>query len=177
MTETNTVKTGILDALGLGGADTGWFFIIVTLLLIVLIVIIIVLVSKMNDLKKRYIKFMQGSKAISLEDEIQDLISDVDGLKEDARAFSNDIDLLFKKHESALQKVGLIKYDAFKEMGGNMSFCLVLLDENDNGFVINSVHSSTGCYSYSKRIKNGKCDIDLSAEEQEALRRAVGKGE
>ena len=172
--DTNTTKKGILEILGLGNADTGWFFIVVTLLLAILLIVIIVLIVKMNDMKRRYQKFMQGSKAVSLEGEIQHLISDVDKLKRESRAYSNDIDLLFKKHEGALQKMGLVKYDAFKEMGGNMSFCLVLLDENDNGFVINSVHSSNGCYSYSKRIRNGKCDIDLSAEEQEALSRAIG---
>ena len=172
--DTNTTKKGILEILGLGNADTGWFFIVVTLLLAILLIVIIVLIVKMNDMKRRYQKFMQGSKAVSLEGEIQHLISDVDKLKRESRAYSNDIDLLFKKHEGALQKMGLVKYDAFKEMGGNMSFCLVLLDENDNGFVINSVHSSNGCYSYSKRIKNGTCDIDLSAEEQEAMRRAIG---
>lgn len=172
--DTTTAKKGILEILGLGNADTGWFFIIVTVLLIVLVVVIIVLITKMNEMKRRYQKFMMGSKAVSLEGEIQHLISDVEKLKRESRAYSNDIDLLFKKHEDAIQKMGLVKYDAFKEMGGNMSFCLVLLDENDNGFVINSVHSSNGCYSYSKRIKNGTCDIDLSAEEQEAMRRAIG---
>ncbi|MCR4585484.1 MAG: DUF4446 family protein [Lachnospiraceae bacterium] len=171
---TETAKKGILELLGLGNADTGWFFIVVTLLLVVLLIVLIVMIVKNNELKRRYQKFMQGSKAVSLEGEIQHLISDVEKLKKDSRAYANDIDLLFKKHESAIQKMGLVKYDAFKEMGGNMSFCLVLLDENDNGFVINSVHSSNGCYSYSKRIRNGKCDIDLSAEEQEAMRRAIG---
>ena len=172
--DTTTAKKGILEILGLGNADTGWFFIIVTVLLIVLVVVIIVLITKMNEMKRRYQKFMMGSKAVSLEGEIQHLISDVEKLKRESRAYSNDIDLLFKKHEDAIQKMGLVKYDAFKEIGGNMSFCLVLLDENDNGFVINSVHSSNGCYSYSKRIKNGTCDLDLSAEEQEAMRRAMG---
>ena len=171
---TNTGKTKILDALGMGNADTGWFFIIVTVLLVILLIVIIVMIAKHNDLKRRYNRFMLGSKAVSLEAEIQHLISDVEKLKRESRAYANDIDLLFKKHEGAIQKMGLVKYDAFKEMGGNMSFCLVLLDENDNGCVINSVHSSNGCYSYSKRIKNGTCDIDLSAEEQEAMRRAMG---
>jgi hypothetical protein len=172
--DTANTKKGILEILGLGNADTGWFFIIATVLLVVLLIVVIVMIVKLNDLQRRYRKFMTGSRALSLEDEIGRLISDVEKLKKESRAYANDIDLLFKKHEDAFQKLGLVKYDAFKEMGGNMSFCLVLLDENDNGFVINSVHSSNGCYSYSKRIKNGKCDIDLSAEEQEAMRRAIG---
>ena len=52
--------------------------------------------------------------------------------------------------------VGIIKYDAFQQMGGKLSFSLALLDENNNGFIINSVHSTEGCYSYTKEIKNGE---------------------
>ena len=100
--DTNTAKKGILEILGLGNADTGWFFIVVTLLLAILLIVIIVLIVKMNDMKRRYQKFMQGSKAVSLEGEIQHLISDVDKLKRESRAYSNDIDLLFKKHEGAM---------------------------------------------------------------------------
>ena len=80
-----------------------------------------------------------------------------------------DIKELFKKHETTFQKVGLVKYDAFTEMGGKLSFALALLDEKNNGFIINSVHSSEGCYSYTKEIRNGSCDISLGEEEREAL--------
>ena len=70
---------------------------------------------------------------------------------------------------------GLVKYDAFNQMGGQLSFSLALLDENNNGFIINSVHSSEGCYSYTKEIKLGQCAIDLGAEEAEALSIAMGE--
>ena len=58
-------------------------------------------------------------------------------------------------------------------MGGKLSYALAVLDENDNGYVINSVHSTDGCYSYAKQIEDGKSDIDLGTEEQQALQRAV----
>ena len=77
--------------------------------------------------------------------------------------------------ESAYQKMGLVKYDAFSQMGGQLSFCLVLLDGNNSGFMINSVHSTEGCYSYTKEIKNGKSAIDLGKEEAEALAMAMGE--
>ena len=82
---------------------------------------------------------------------------------------------LYKNMESAYQKMGLVKYDAFSQMGGQLSFSLALLDENNNGFIINSVHSSEGCYSYTKEIKLGQCAIDLGAEEAEALAMAMGE--
>ena len=58
-------------------------------------------------------------------------------------------------------------------MGGQLSFCIALLDENNNGFVMNSVHSTDGCYSYTKTIQEGECDISLGDEEQKALEMAV----
>ena len=72
------------------------------------------------------------------------------------------------------QKLGIVKYDAFKQMGGQLSFSLALLDENDNGFILNSVHSSEGCYSYTKEVRNGTCSISLGEEEQQALDMAMG---
>ena len=67
------------------------------------------------------------------------------------------------------QKVGLVKYDAFNEMGGKLSFSLALLNETDDGFVLNAVHSREGCYTYIKEIVEGHSFIVLAEEEQEAL--------
>ena len=75
--------------------------------------------------------------------------------------------------ESTFQKLGIIKYDAFNQMGGKLSFCVALLDENNNGFIINSVHSTEGCYSYTKQIIKGHSDIDLGKEERQALEMAM----
>ena len=66
-----------------------------------------------------------------------------------------------------------MKYDAFKQMGGKLSFSLALLNEINSGFIINSVHSSEGCYIYIKEIVAGLCDLDLSNEEKEALSQAM----
>ena len=81
----------------------------------------------------------------------------------------SDIRFLYKKLASTFQKVGIVKYDAFNQMGGQLSFSLALLDENNSGFILNCVHSTEGCYSYTKEIRNGSCDISLGEEEREAL--------
>ena len=70
--------------------------------------------------------------------------------------------------------MGIVKYDAFQQMGGQLSFCLALLDEDNNGFIINSVHSTEGCYSYTKEIREGESDVPLGKEEEEAMRIALG---
>ena len=73
------------------------------------------------------------------------------------------------------QKMGLVKYDAFNEMGGKLSFSLAMLDVKNNGFIINAMHTREGCYTYIKEIIDGNSVIVLSGEEQEALNNAMGE--
>ena len=83
-----------------------------------------------------------------------------------------NIKKLFSNMKFTFQKVGLIKYDAFHEMGGKLSFSLALLNETDDGFVMNAVHSREGCYTYIKEIIGGNSIITLADEEKEALKMA-----
>ena len=70
-------------------------------------------------------------------------------------------------------KYGVEKYDAFDDVGGKLSFVLVLLTADNDGFLINSMHSTNeGCYTYTKEIVNGEAFVILSEEEQQALEEA-----
>ena len=120
---------------------------------------------------------MTGKNALSLEEEITALFDDNRFLKSSIEKNRKDIHALYRKFESSLQKLGIIKYDAFDQIGGKLSFCMALLDENNNGFVLNSVHSAEGCYSYTKEIKEGDCNISLGDEERKALEIAMGENE
>ena len=71
------------------------------------------------------------------------------------------------------QKIGIVKYDAFKEMGGKMRFAYAMLNDFNDGFIINSIHSKDGCYSYIKEIIKGESYIPLGDEEAEALEMAM----
>ena len=148
--------------------------IILVVLILVLIVLLAVQISKTSKLKKRLDKFVLGKDGASLED-IAGLYEDNKFLKTSADKNKKDIRTLYKRMENAYQKMGIVKYDAFNQMGGQLSFSLALLDENNNGFIINSVHSTEGCYSYTKEIKNGESSISLGKEEEEALATAIGE--
>ena len=75
--------------------------------------------------------------------------------------------------KNVFQRVGLVKYDAFEEMGGKLSFSLALLNEVNDGFIINAMHSREGCYTYIKEIIDGNSVIALADEEKEALEMAM----
>lgn len=167
------MNSNFLNRIGLGGIDAGYLLLGLVIAFVLLLILIIVAFVQISNFKKKYKKFMMGKDAANLEKDIMTLYEDNKYIKLNVSQNRDDIKELFKRHESAFQKLGLVKYDAFKEMGGKLSFALVLLDENNNGFLINSVHSSDGCYSYTKRIKNGDSEIALSNEEKVAVERAV----
>lgn len=153
------------------------FYILLGMLIIILVLLILVIVLfvKTSRLKKRLDIFMKGREGKSLEQDIIDLFEDNKILKAGTEKNKKNIRVLTKKVESSFQKIGLVKYDAFHQMGGQLSFSLCMLDDNNNGFIINSVHSTEGCYSYTKEIKAGESAIDLGTEEAEALSIALGE--
>lgn len=155
------------------GIDVGIVMLVLIFIVIILIALMICQMIKIKRLNKKLTSFMSGRDGTSLEKNIYALYEDNKMLKEHMMKHRKDIHNLYKKHESAFQKMGLVKYDAFHQMGGQLSFSLALLDEKNNGFIINSVHSTDGCYSYTKRITEGECKIALGKEEEEALSRAM----
>ena len=72
-----------------------------------------------------------------------------------------------------LNKYGIVKYDAFDDVGGKMSFALAMLDKENTGFILNAIHSRDNCFLYLKEIVKGESYIMLSAEEIDALRQAI----
>lgn len=163
------MNSDFLTMIGLGGVDIGYILVGIAAVLLILLIILIVLITKYNKLKKRYDKFMKGKNASSLEDDMHGVFEDMKLLKNNVDKNKKDIRVLYKNMEKTFQKLGIVKYDAFNQMGGQLSFSLALLDENNDGFIINSVHSSEGCYSYTKQIKGGTSGISLGEEEQQAL--------
>lgn len=165
----------ILNNIGLGNIDIGFLFIGLTAALVILLILTICLLVKIQKLKGRLDKFILGKDGVSLEQDIIALFEENKFLKIDTDKNKKDIRTLYKRMEDTYQKMGLVKYDAFQQMGGQLSFCLALLNEKNNGFILNSVHSTDGCYSYTKEIVAGTCSITLSKEEEKALSLAMGK--
>jgi hypothetical protein len=166
--------SNFLSQIGLGNLDIGYVLLALVILVIVLIIINIVSFVKISNIKKRLRKFMKGKDARSLEKEIIALHEDNKFLKNMTDTNKKDIRDLNKRFAKAFQKIGLVKYDAYQQMGGLLSFSLALLDEDNNGLILNSVHSTEGCYTYTKEVVYGECKLELSNEEKVALDQAMG---
>lgn len=165
----------LMNQLGLTGFDYSYIFIGLTGISLILLILVIVQMFQISGLKKRYKKFMGGKDVKSLEKHIERIFEDNRYIIEISESNKKEIRTINKEKELCFNKVGIIKYDAFNQMGGKLSFSIALLNEKDNGFILNSVHSTEGCYTYVKEIKAGKCEIDLSNEEKTALSQAMNK--
>lgn len=163
----------LFESIGLAGFDLSILIIIMLILIIIGWVIAIIALVRYKNLNKKYQKFMGGNEAKSLESYITELISLNKENSEKIEDNKIEIQNLYKKQRLNFQKVGMIKYDALQEMGGNLSFVIALLDENNNGFIMNSVHNIHSNYCYAKEVKAGKCNINLSKEEEIALDKAL----
>lgn len=155
------------------GFDSDYIIIALLVLVLILIILMIVNVVQMRKLKKSYNVFMSGNGAKNLEDTLIKRLNQIDNLLASNAANEKNIKVLFQNMKFAYQKMGLIKYDAFHEMGGKLSFSLAMLDAGNNGFVMNAMHTREGCYTYIKEIVDGNSIIILSDEEQKALDMAM----
>ena len=161
---------GILGSLGI---DPFYLFIIMFMLQVALIVLLVLLYEKYNRLQKSYSVFMKGKNGKSLEKSIFKRFEKLEEIYEMVEENKNEIGKIYKKMESHYQKVGIVKYDAFHEMGGNLSLVLTILNKNTNESIFNPMQSREASYTYIKEIVKGASYIALGEEERQCLEKAI----
>ena len=154
--------------------DPAYIILGLNVITLILLITTIICMVRMKKLYRRYDYFMRGKDAETLEDIIMEQMEDVAMLKAEDKSNKESIRSTNKSYRSAFQKFGLVKYNAFKGMGGNLSFAMAMLDYTNSGFVLNSVHSREGCYIYIKEVDRGETEVLLGSEEKDALEQALG---
>ena len=161
---------GILGSLGI---DPFYIFVVLFIMQIILIILLVLLGDKYKRLQKSYSVFMRAKNGKSIEKTIFKKFEELEEISDLVKINEKEIEDLRKKVESHYQKAGIVRYDAFHEMGGNLSFALTMLDENDNGWILNAMHSREGCYTYIKEIVRGESYIELSEEEKQKKKKTI----
>ena len=154
--------------------DPGVLLIAMFILTIICIILTIVCAVHYKRLYRRYDIFMRGRDAESLEGTILKLLDETNLLRSENRSAAAQVQAYYKQVKASFQRTGIVKYNAFKGMGGDLSFVLAVLDDNNSGWILNSVHSREGCYLYIKDVIEGKTEVLLGNEEREALEKALG---
>jgi hypothetical protein len=93
-------------------------------------------------------------------------------LPEDVLGLRQEVAALRAEARDALKHLAVVRYDAFGDMGGHLSWSLALADDEGNGVVLTSIHGRSEARTYAKSIADWKCDQQLSPEEEEALSHA-----
>ncbi len=142
--------------------------------IILLFIACIVLCSKLRRERKRYDFFMGVNRrpTHNLETKIQEYYEYVQKIEEKYDKMLGIVSDLDETMQTNLQKVGVVRYNPFSEMGGNLCFAVALLDAKDNGVVLNGIHSRTGSFTYAKPVEMGTSVYTLSQEEKEAIQLA-----
>ena len=159
----------LIDILG-----SNTFLVVLICLNFLLLIGYIVNIIKISKLKNKYNNFMRKfSKNSSIEEDLIKYVDDVNNLKDETTKILNYCKNLDEEIDYFIQKVGIVRYSAFKDTGSDLSFALALLDEKNNGVLLNGIYSREMSNIYGKAIVNGKSEYTLSKEEEEALYKAI----
>jgi len=162
--------SNLLDTLGI---DAGILIIVFIILVLIFMIITLNLTLGLHRMKRKYNIFMKGKEAQSLERTFSNEFKEIGRLSALSGVQSNDLKVMSQVLDKSLTKYGIVKYDAFDDVGGKLSFVLCMLNKDNTGFILNAIHSRENCFLYIKEILKGESYIMLSKEEEEALRRAA----
>ncbi len=142
----------------------------VAILLIALIAIVIVETILVLLIHKRYVSFMKKiGNGSNLDELLKKYLNDVEQVKKDNIEIKNYYTKLDQDIAACVQKVGLVRYNAFRDVGSDLSFAIALLDGNDNGVVLNGIYGSESSNIYAKPIRKKESSYQLSQEEEYAV--------
>lgn len=140
---------------------------IINILLIIITTINVVMLTKTN---KKYIQFMKKlGNGNNIDEMLRSYLRDVKEIKQDNAEIKAYYTKLDNDIASCIQKVGIVRYNAFRDVGSDLSFAIALLDRNDTGVVLNGLYGSDSSNIYAKPIKNGISKYQLSEEEKYAI--------
>ena len=138
---------------------------------------LIVVIIKMNNQTKRYKKMLEKlGNGSNIEQDIEKYLNKVEYIEKQNEEIINYCQNIENNIKNCIQKIGMVRYNAFNDTGSNLSFAVALLDDKNTGIVINGIYSRDGSNIYSKPIENGKSDFALSDEEKEAINQAINFG-
>ena len=162
----------IINEIGINNICT-----VLLILVVFLVILVIALLWKTIHLDKKYKKFMKKlGEGENLEEDLENYMYKVDRVEKQNAEILGQINGLDKDLEGCIQKVGIVRYSAFQDTGSDLSFSLALLDEKNNGIVMNGIYSREMSNIYAKPVEAGKSSYTLSEEEQQAIEKAMKVG-
>ncbi|WP_353094654.1 DUF4446 family protein [Tissierella praeacuta] len=139
----------------------------------ILILLYLIAEIRISRTKDKYNELVRGVKGVNIEQLLIKTNEELKNVRENMNNIDKEIESIETKLAFAIQKVGFVRYNAFGDMGSDLSFSIALLDKFQNGFVLTSIYGREHTTSYAKPIKFGKSIYPLSVEEIQAIDRAL----
>ncbi len=138
----------------------------------------IISLIRISSLNKKYNNFMKKlGNGKDIEEDLENYMYKVNKVEEQNAKILGKITSLDKDLTKCIQKVGIVRYNAFQDTGSNLSFALALLDQNNDGVVLNGIYSREMSNIYAKPVEGGKPTYTVSEEEAQAIKKAISMGE
>lgn len=144
-------------------------FTIVFFIVIINCFLLIANIKKTNRLRTKYNRFMNGLSDRNMEELLEKCIESVDAVNSRNRDIELKINEIERNLLQCIQKVGIVRFNAFDNVGSDLSFSIALLDNNDAGIVISGIYARDSSSTYAKPVSSGKSKYTLSAEEIQAI--------
>jgi uncharacterized protein YlxW (UPF0749 family) len=135
--------------------------------------LLLILAISVVKLNKKYKKFMRNSSASNIEGLILEYTGKVEAIEEENEKLKGVVERIETELKNCVQKVGIVRYNAFHDTGSDLSFSLALLDNKGNGVVVSSIYGRSESITYAKPVTKGQSVYALSKEEKEALHKAM----
>lgn len=148
---------------------------ILLVLVVVMYLIIINLFYNLNYMKKRYKKMMTGVDGANLERMLIGCIDSTKAVVDENAKLWDENKAIKELLSRAMTKVAIVRFSAFEDMGGDLSYAVAMLDSHNNGVVMSSIFAREGSRSYAKPIVNGESAYTMTKEELDALQQAMAK--
>lgn len=162
-----------MDFLGAAYEITGLDIAMLGAIILFILAAVVINSFRIKTVVKKHEKLMKNFGSTDIETALNRFMDRVEAVYGKGLELENACMEIDRKVSKCLQKIGVVRYNAFKDTGSDLSFAIALLDENDDGIVINGIYSRDSSCTYAKPIYGGSTKYALSEEEMQALDAAV----
>ncbi|MFR3182781.1 MAG: DUF4446 family protein [Clostridia bacterium] len=150
------------------------YLIALSVIVILLVIGLVIVIIKFNKISKKYTEFMKKlGNGKNIEEDLENYMYRVERVEKQNAEILNYIKNVDNDLNKCIQKIGIVRYNAFQDTGSDLSFALALLDEKNNGVVLNGIYSREMSNIYAKPVENGKSKYTISEEENLAIEKAI----
>lgn len=154
--------------------NSSMFLITILIINILLLILYMLNILKLNKLRKNYSDYMSKlGKGENIDEMLRKYVEKVESVDKENKEIEKYCEILRNKTDECIYKIGLVRYNAYKDTGSNLSFALALLNENNDGVVLNGIYARDSSNIYCKTVKDGVSEYAISAEEKEAIEKAI----